>query len=124
MLSRSLTRLVVWLLLSVAFAQSLAAPHVHGRDAVSGTASAAVVAFQEATEAAASGEDHEGEVECRCQWCSPYLHAALAYDTRPPLPVVRRSVAPSLAALTAPAAREPWTRPQPRGPPVRRLALA
>lgn len=120
MLSRSLTRLVVWLLLSVAFAQSLAVPHAHEWNAASAPAPTVAAVFQEATDAA-SEENHEGEVECRCQWCSPYLHAALAYDTRLFLPAAGQGTAPFPAAIAAPTGRKPWARQQPRGPPARRL---
>lgn len=72
-------RLVLWITLSIALAQSIAGTHAHQLHA----AKADVARTHAADPGVAAGQvpgghDEDTASECHCPWCSPHLHVALA----------------------------------------------
>lgn len=102
-----LRRLVLWLMLAVAIVQPATAVHLHPAEGVA--AAAATAALAQSGDAAGESS-REGEApECRCPWCSPSLHLAVAGDT------------PRFATPRAALRWLPQRAPAPRTPPARTL---
>lgn len=111
-----LKRFVLWAMLSLALAQSVAGAHLHAwaADEAPGTTISLAFVAPDGHEDEQSGED----AGCRCPWCTPSLHFALSgRDTGQVLAAPRRVIEVPLAPASPTQTPLRALLPPKRGPP-------